>query len=142
MEIVTGAVLPVPVVTRLLLLSRIRTVTAGEIVAPAVAFVGCCPSESLSATTKVGLAALPDVPVVDVPVHPAEPVAVIVIVVAPGGVDEEVVTVSVETWSVPVLVNGLLLNEEVAPAGRPDAVRVEVQFPPLPVIFTVTDYVA
>ena len=44
MAIVIEAVLPVPVVTRLLFASKTRTVTAGVIEAAACVFVGCCPN--------------------------------------------------------------------------------------------------
>src|SRR5512143_3634593 len=61
---------PVPVVmaaltladeaVRLPLASRIRTVTAGEIVAPPVVAVGCCPNASFAAAPTVMLK-LPEV---------------------------------------------------------------------------------
>jgi hypothetical protein len=111
------------------------------IVAVAVVFVGCCPKANWSTTANVGLAAFPVVPVVSEPPQPLDPAALIVNVAVPGGVELEVLTVRVETWLVPELVKGLLLNEAEAPVGSPDAVRVEVQLP-LPVKLTVTEYVA
>ena len=59
----TEAVLPAPVVTRLLFASKARTVTAGLIEEPACVFVGCCPKARWSEVPWVMLNVLEVAPV-------------------------------------------------------------------------------